>query len=113
MRVKCIGAGWDNKIPGIFHILKKNNVSAIPEAHCYLIYKESTFDIIFPDQITDPNNFDILKEISINPKQIGKHKINFHQKFIRRWVVAEKLSVSHETLWLFREEYIQTLSQAS
>ena len=97
--------------PAISNILEKHNINAIPEAHCYLRYKNITFDITFPDHIVDPYELGILKEESIIPSQIGKYKVNFHREFIQDWIFAENLSISHEVLWHCREDCIQALSR--
>lgn len=103
----------ESNTPAVSQILKQHNISAIPEAHCYLRFKENSFDITFPDKITDPTSLGILKEISINPKQIGEFKINFHQNFIRNWINSNDLPISYEYLWSCREKCISALSDAS
>ncbi|WP_133128625.1 hypothetical protein [Legionella nagasakiensis] len=103
----------ESNAPAISQILKQYNVSAIPEAHCYLRCKGKSFDITFPDKITDPTSLIILEEISISPEQIGEYKINFHQNFIRNWINSNDLSISYEDLWSCREKCINALSEAS
>ena len=103
----------ESNTPAVSQILKQHNVNAIPEAHCYLRYKEITFDITFSDRITDPSDLIILEEISINPEQIGEYKINFHQDFIRNWIDRENLFLSYGYLWRCREKCIKALSEFS
>lgn len=96
--------------PGIASILKKHNLEAIPEAHCYLRYYDQTLDITFPNN----NNFvfDVVleKEIAISPDQIGAFKLKAHQGFIKEWI-ENKPKLDFYKIWTAREEWIAELSK--
>lgn len=92
--------------PAISHILEKYAIDAIPEAHCYLRFEKTAFDITFPEKISNPYELNILTEKLISPEQIGSDKVDFHRTFIQHWLKHEKMTISLDTLWQCREECI-------
>ncbi|PTL39121.1 hypothetical protein [Alkalicoccus saliphilus] len=102
----------DNNTPGVGRILQKHGLKAVPEAHCYLKYKDRRYDFTSLDENGEPINT-FLKEEQITPPQIGSYKVNFHRSYIRVWLNENKLNqtFSAGTLWEIREECINELSQ--
>jgi hypothetical protein len=92
-------------------ILSDNSIDFIPEAHCYLDINGERFDFT-----TRSSNFakienDLLEEIEIEPFQVGKFKIEYHQNFIKKWLLNSNSTANFEQLWAIRERCIAFLSQ--
>lgn len=52
-------------------------------------------------------------EWSIEPAQIGAHKLALHQQYLRGWLrESRELSFSFEELWRIREACIRALGAA-
>lgn len=101
-----------NNMSPIAKTLAKYNLAFIPEAHCYLKYKNVVYD--FTKLNSKPSDFlnDLLDEIEISPKQISDFKINYHKIFLNRWLQENhfiKLTINE--LWNIREECIIALSE--
>ena len=97
-------------MPKITHILDHYLLASIPEAHCYLKYKNSTLDITFPDISEFSFKTNLEQEINITPQQIGLFKVEKHQAFIREWI-KDKPNLNFDLIWAAREEWIRELSQ--
>ena len=69
--------------PEISSTLQQQQLEYIPEAHCYLKFKQSILD--FTKQNSKPSDFinDIIEEIEILPDQITDFKINYHKAYLR------------------------------
>jgi hypothetical protein len=75
-------------------LLSENAIDYIPEAHCYLKINGERFDYT-----TESSNFekiknDLLEEIEIEPYQVGAFKIEYHQDFVKKWLVGTKSNFS-------------------
>lgn len=92
-------------------ILSDNSIDFIPEAHCYLKIDGDCIDCTTPKSNFAKIEKDILEEIEIDPFQVGKFKIEYHQNFIKKWLSDSNATVSFEQLWAFREQCITYLSQ--
>jgi len=97
--------------PALSNVLKEYGISAIPEAHCFLQLGKQKIDITFPGKTSVPDNMDFLLQESIQPNQIGEHKFQFHQNFIKKWLRQEESSVTLNEVWDCREKCIRTLTQ--
>ncbi len=97
-------------MPRITPILDSYHLTSIPEAHCYLKYKNNTLDITFPDISEFSFKTNLEQEINITPQQIGLFKIEKHQAFIREWV-KDKANLNFDLIWTAREQWIRELSQ--
>lgn len=97
-------------MPKIAPILEYYHLEAIPEAHCYLKYKNYTLDITFPTSSEFSFNSDLEQEIHITPQQIGLFKIEKHQAFIKAWI-KDKSDLNFDLIWTAREQWIEKLSQ--
>ncbi|MBM3857318.1 MAG: hypothetical protein FJ390_05065 [Verrucomicrobia bacterium] len=100
------------KFPVLAPVLKKYNLAAVVETHCYLGYQGERIDITFPEKITYPSASDFLKEWNITPREIGDKKISLHQKEMKLWIAEKKISYTFEEMWRIREECIDALSAA-
>ena len=92
-------------------ILSDNSIDFIPEAHCYLKIDENRIDCTTPKSNFAKIEKDILEEIEIDPFQVGKFKIEYHQNFIKKWLSDSNATITFEQLWAFREQCITYLSQ--
>lgn len=97
-------------MPKIAPILERYHLEAIPEAHCYLKYKNNTLDITFPASSEFSFNSDLEQEINITPQQIGLFKIEKHQALIKAWI-KDKADSNFDLIWTAREQWIEKLSQ--
>jgi hypothetical protein len=101
----------ERNTPGVGQVLEKFGIESIPEAHCYLRYEGSRIDVTRAASGREPiDNF--LREEIISPAQIGEHKMNFHQRFLRDWMSEARLSAALDfpALWRIREDCIAALS---
>jgi hypothetical protein len=97
--------------PGIGLDLESYGLAYIPEAHCYLKLGDSREDYTTSSSTFDHLKNDILLEKEIDPLQVIEYKIDFHKKFITKWVNQESTSLSFEHVWLIREKCIKNLTK--
>ncbi len=99
-----------NIMPKIASVLKKYELSGVPEAHCYLEINQKAFDITFPENTQGIMRYKLVEKIQINPDQIGEFKINWHRNFIKKWIKKTNLAYTPEEIWTIREACITKLS---
>lgn len=102
----------DKNIPKIKGVLKTYQLAYLPEAHCYLKYKNQLLD--YTNTNAQPIQFldDLLVETEIQPADIGAKKVEFHKKYLKQWLVKNpELPYDLPAIWHIREQCIQTLSQ--
>jgi len=91
---------------GIAQVLSKHNIEYIPEAHCYLKFKNTRYDFTrFNATAIEPIN-EFYSEKSITPHEIGDVKVNFHTNYIYRKYGRE----AFKKIWSIREECIKAIS---
>jgi hypothetical protein len=99
--------------PGVGRVLASHRLENIPEAHCYLRYAGRRVDITrsgAAPQVALPH---IREEWTIEPSQIGAHKVALHQRYLRDWLREQRhLSLSFAELWRIREACIIALGAA-
>jgi hypothetical protein len=91
-------------------VLSENKVDYIPEAHCYLKIDGARIDCTSNNSNFDTIKDDLLKEIEIEPYQVGDFKIAYHQNFIKNWLKANNSEFTFEQIWKIRERCIENLS---
>ncbi len=91
-------------------ILSDNNLEYLPEAHCYLKIDGQTIDVTSKDADFDKIKDDLLEEIEIQPYQVGDFKVNYHQNFIKKWLLETNTKFSFDEVWEIREKCINSLS---
>ena len=96
----------ESNTPGIGKLLAGSGFDYLPEAHCYLKYRDKRIDLTgLP--ASDHEQIDkVLHEETIGLFQIGDYKKTVHQNFIRQWVPDNRF----EEIWSLREAYIESLS---
>ena len=97
---------------GTGKILLQNNLTYLPEAHNYIMYRQQRFDFTFGLSQTGKSYvFDSLDmEVPISPKQISDFKEQFHKDYLQKWLLHENLAYSLTEIWAIREACIAALS---
>lgn len=96
--------------PKISKVLEKYHLKEIPEAHNYLKIDNQVHD--YTSKNSKPGDFinDLIEEIEISPAQITHFKVEYHQKFIEKYLKENApISYSPEEFWQIREECILAL----
>lgn len=96
--------------PGIGTEMAASGLDFIPEAHCYLKIGVNKYDLTNPTSDLTRIEKDILKEIEIEPIQVGTFKVDYHKKFLKEWIKNDNLDFSFEEVWQIREQCINNLS---
>lgn len=98
----------DSSVTGFLDAL---GAEFFPEAHCYLRYASNDIDVSFPEQ-SPTLKAKVLEHRTIEPEQIGDHKLAIHHEYLRRWLVETALDkrFTFDEVWRLREEWIARLS---
>ena len=95
-------------------VLDEFGLESLPEAHCYLTYRDERIDItrFSNGKITEPIE-DFLYEEKIHPDQIGNYKFALHRTCFQSWMREKNLSgrFGFEKLWSVREKCVVALAQ--
>lgn len=97
--------------PKTKNILAKNFLDYIPEAHCYLKIDNVRVDFTSNNACFEKIKKDIICEQEITPQQVSFYKVNYHKKFLKQWLIENKLALNFEQLWYVREQCILSLSK--
>ncbi len=108
--ILCLYKMNERNTPGIGPHIKENNLSYIPEAHCYLQIKDQKIDLTKTDSNLSTIKNDILEEIKINPEQITDFKVEYHKKYLKKWIAKNDIPKDFKAIWEIREACIQELS---
>lgn len=103
----------ERNTPGVGAVLTQHDLPYIPEAHCYLRYRDKRVDITRSGQAPSEPIEQLMHEETIKPGQIGTYKIAWHQQLMQDWVAASGMAEgrSWEEVWRIREACIAALSQ--
>jgi len=97
---------------GIETVLENyKSIKYIPEAHSYLKIDDAIIDITRTVSSKTTFEDDLLTEMEIVPNQIGHYKEQYHQNYIKTWIVSENINYSFHEIWQIREACIAALSQ--
>ena len=96
--------------PGIGKVLSSNNLEYLPEAHCYLKVDGIRKDVTAVNSDIQKIEPSLLEEIEIQPNQIGTFKVNFHKRFLTKWIEANQIPFNIDAIWQIREKCIENLS---
>lgn len=91
--------------PAVAGVLEAHGLAGLPEAHCYLAYRNERVDVTGVEADTVEK---FLYEESIEPDQIGVYKVDRHRRFLWKWAAERRLD--SERVCLVREECIGALS---
>ncbi|WP_298518264.1 hypothetical protein [uncultured Kordia sp.] len=95
---------------GVGSVLNTYQLNYIPEAHTYLKINGNLVDITRTTENDTSFEDSLLIEQEILPYQIANYKVDFHQNYLKQWIVDEQLSYSFEEIWKIREECIAALA---
>lgn len=100
--------------PGIGRVLAAHRLDSIPEAHCYVMHAGHRVDITRSSVVAQSAISHFHDEWTIDPSQIGEHKLSLHQEYLRRWLRENRhVPFSFEVLWSIREQCIHALALGS
>lgn len=99
--------------PGVGPVLSQYGLPYIPEAHCYLRYRDRRVDITRSGQVPSEPIAQLRHETPIAPGQIGSYKTAWHQRWMQEWVATSEMARGRgwEEIWRIREACIAALSQ--
>lgn len=104
----------ERNTPGVGAVLAAHDLTAIPEAHCYVVWQGQRIDVTRSGvEATEPiASFEV--EWPIEPDQIGAHKVALHRRHVATWLAgAGRPDLSVDALWSIREACIAALAQTA
>lgn len=97
--------------PGAGRVLAAHGLRSIPEAHCYIRYAGHRVDITRAGVAPQETMPLFREEWTVEPSQIGAHKVSLHQRYLRGWLREQQhLRLSFEEIWRIREACIVALA---
>ena len=104
----------ERNTPGVGGILSAHGLDSLPEAHCYLKKDGVRVDITRSGVSASEPITRFHQEWTIEPSQIGAHKVALHRQYLRAWLRERPdLQLSFDELWRIRELCIQALAQGA
>jgi hypothetical protein len=102
----------ERNTPGVGPVLRKYGLASLPEAHCYLRFREKRVDVTRPFNANTPDTTGrFVHEEDISPEQIGEYKTSLHRRFLQRWIAETTDGRELDAIWRIREECISALSR--
>lgn len=101
----------ETNTPESGNMLFQNNIEYIPEAHCYLKINGIPVDVTKRDSFYEKIKNEIIEEIEINPTQVSDFKVEYHQAFLKKWIIESRQKNTFEEIWKIREQCILKLSE--
>ncbi|MFK7749998.1 MAG: hypothetical protein AB8B65_16510 [Kordia sp.] len=95
---------------GVGSVLNQYQLNYIPEAHTYLKINGNILDITRTTKNEASFEESLLLEQEILPHQIAEYKVQWHQNFLKQWILEEQLPYSFEEVWKIREACILAIS---
>jgi hypothetical protein len=99
---------------GVGAVLGEYGLDNLPEAHCYLTYRDKRIDVTrFSDEEKIEPIEDFVYEETIRPAQIGDYKLRLHRAFFHDWMGEKNLTrqFGFDELWSVREKCIAATAQ--
>ena len=91
--------------PKIKSILEKCNLLEMPEAHNYLRIDGKIIDCTRKGSSESDFINELAEEIEINPNQITDFKVQYHQEFLKKYLLQHsEIQYPLEKFWKIREE---------
>ena len=72
--------------PGVEKVLNHYQLDHIPEAHCYLRYRDQIFDFTRTGSRPDKYENELLYEKEMDAATLHKEKPRLHKAFIKQWL---------------------------
>ncbi len=101
----------ESNMSEIYPLLSENELSYIPEAHCYLKINGIPIDATTTESFYQKIKNEIIEELEIIPSQVSSFKVDYHKSFLQKWIVQTNQNKSFEEIWRIRERCIQKLSE--
>lgn len=98
--------------PGIGTVLTAHSVDFIPEAHCYLKISGKRADLTAAASDFKKIEKELIREIEIQPVQVAEFKVDYHKKFIKKWLKEMNPGFSFDQIWQLRGQCITNLTEA-
>lgn len=96
--------------PAVAATLSGAKLEYMPEAHCYLRINGAITDVMKASSTPDDFINDLLEETSVEPEQVADYKVEYHRRFLERWLRENpEISYTLEELWSIREQCIRDL----
>ena len=96
--------------PKIYPVLSEKHLEYIPEAHCYLKYRDERVDVTSATSDFAKIENDILEEMEIEPQQVSEFKVDFHKNYMKHWLKKENIGFDFQEIWAIREYCISNIS---
>lgn len=96
--------------PKIREVLNRTAIDYIPEAHCYLKIEERPTDYTSINSDFSKIKEYIIIEKEIQPWQVDSFKVNYHKKFIKKWLKSSNSLLGFNFVWKIREQCIESLT---
>lgn len=100
----------EKNMPKIVPVLSQNNLEFIPEAHCYLKFRNERIDVTSANSNFGTIENDILQEMEIEPQQVSEFKVDFHKNYLKKWLRENEVNFTFEEIWKIREKCIENIS---
>lgn len=97
--------------PKIGATLFESGLEYIPEAHCYLKLNNQRIDITNCNSDIQNLMCDIIEEIEIEPEQVNNFKVDYHKKYMQKWVADNEIKMDFQKVWEIREQCIKKLEE--
>ncbi len=97
--------------PKIGKELTKNSIEFIPEAHCYLNINGKRTDLTTKRSEFQKIEKDIIQEKEIDPRYVAEFKVEYHKKFIKKWLKVNNSEFKFDQIWQIREKCILNLTE--
>lgn len=95
--------------PKIGSTLLESGLEYIPEAHCYLKLNHQRVDLTTAQSDIDNLAADIIQEIEIEPEQVNVFKVDFHKRYLKKWITENHIHLDFDKVWELRERCIKQL----
>lgn len=96
--------------PGVEKVLNHYGIEYIPEAHCYVRWNQRYFDATTLHADIHRIRQEVLLEEIIQAEQVDVYKPQWHQAYLRQWILEQGIPFSFEQIWRIREECISAIS---
>lgn len=100
----------ESNTPGVGNVLSAHGLTEIPEAHCYLAYRNEVFDFTMPHKQLEFQSTLQLSKVIENPLTLLQYKIAFHKAYLHEWIQSRQIPFTADATWQIREKCIAALS---
>jgi len=98
----------DQNTPGVGPVLQAECLTAVPEAHCYLMREGQRYDFTGLPAGTVSPFASLVEERAISPSDHPSEKAKYHRTALASW--AQARGIDAERAWAVREKCIELLA---